>query len=44
MLSPALVFGRLAGVSWAAGFAVILGSFVLATSVFVLGSMVVGYK
>lgn len=33
-----------AGVSWAAGFAVITGSFVLATTVFILGAMSVGYK
>ncbi|KAI7837321.1 hypothetical protein COHA_008836 [Chlorella ohadii] len=31
-------------VSWAAGFAVILGAFVIATTVFVTGSIVAGYR
>ena len=40
---PALIRAP-AGVSWAAGFGVILGAFVVATSVFVLGALLVGYK
>lgn len=39
---PALLL--LTGVSWAAGFAVILGAFVIATTVFVTGSIVAGYR
>lgn len=41
---PLCPLPRSPGVSWAAGFAVILGAFVVATTVFVTGSIVTGYR